>query len=134
MKERWIEIRFYYFIIHLLKTFRYSASTVDVVEAYCNLGDIDSRIIKNLMRDIKDTKGLILSYSEEATYIARYNNITYRETYRITGVSLSQQQKFEKIIKERPMMYQGITAKLPAYQYKEVEKFVKIIDIMKGIQ
>lgn len=133
MEERWTEIRFYYFIIKLLKTFRYSASTVDVVDAYCNLGGIDNRIIKNLMRDIKDHKGLILSYSEEATYIARYNNISYRDTYKITGVSLSQQQKFEKEIRQRPNMYQGITSKLTKLEYQEVEKFVKIIDIMKGI-
>ena len=36
MKERFIEIRFYYYILKLLSAFKYSVSTLDIIEAYCN--------------------------------------------------------------------------------------------------
>ena len=68
MEERYIEIRFYYYLLKLLAKFKYSIHVLDVIEAYCALGDIDTRVIKNLLRQVKENCGIINTYKEEAQY------------------------------------------------------------------
>jgi hypothetical protein len=133
MEERFIEIRFYYFILKLLNKFKYSISTLDIIEAYCNVGNIDSTVIKKLMKQVRENAGIINTYKEEAVYIGRVNKISYRQLAHITGVSLSTQVRLNKYYDEHPEMYVGITKHLPDFEYEQVEKFMKIVDIMKEI-
>lgn len=133
MEERYIEIRFYYFIIKLLATFKYSIHTLDIIEAYCNLGDVDVRIIKNLLKQIRENSGIINTYREEAVYIGRQNNISYRKLAHETGISLATQVRLNKYFDEHPNMYVGITKHLSQIEYNEVFKFMKIVDILKEL-
>lgn len=133
MEERYIEIRFYFYIMKLTAKFKYSVYTLDVIEAYCNLGNVDTRVIKNLMKQIRDNTGVINTYKEEAVYIGRQNNISYRKLAHETGVSIATQVRLNKYYDEHPDMYKGITRHLPLSQYEEVRKFMTVVDIMKEI-
>lgn len=133
MDERFIEIRFCLFIDKLFKTFKYSIYTLDVIEAYCNLGNIESLIIKKLVKQIKDKSGGISTYRDEVVYVYSSLGYSYREVYRLTGISIGSQQRIHKDIKEHPDKYKNITTKLTIQEYEEVYKFVKVMDLMKGI-
>ena len=133
MEERYVEIRFYYFIMKLTARFKYSVHTLDVIEAYCNLGNVDTRVIKNLMKQIRDNTGLINTYKEEAVYIGRQNKISYRKLAQETGVSVATQLRLNKYYDEHPEQYKGLTRHLPVSQYEEVYKFMKIVDILKEL-
>lgn len=133
MEERYIEIRFYYYIIKLCTKFKYSIYVLDIVEAYCNIGNIDATVIKNLMRQIREDKSIISTYREEAVYIGRQNNISYRKLAKETGVSLATQVRLNKYYDEHPDMYVGVTRHLSTTDYDEVYKFMKVVDIMKEV-
>ena len=133
MEERYIEIRFYYYIIKLLAKFKYSIHVLDILEAYCNLGNIDSRIIKNLIKQIRENTGVINTYKEEAVYIGRCNKISYRKLEHETGISLATQVRLNKYYDEHPSMYIGITKHLTDIEYQEVYKFMKIVDLLKEL-
>lgn len=133
MKERFIEIRFTYYIIKLLARFNYSVTTLDIIEAYCNVGNIDSTIIKQLMKQVRDNTGIINTYREEAVYIGRVNKISYRKLADMTGISLATQVRLNKYYDEHPEMYVGITKHLPDFEYEQVEKFMQVVDLMKEI-
>lgn len=133
MKERFIEIRFTYYIIKLLARFNYSVTTLDIIEAYCNVGNIDSTIIKQLMKQVRDNTGIINTYREEAVYIGRVNKISYRKLADMTGISLATQVRLNKYYDEHPEMYIGITKHLPDFEYEQVEKFMQVVDLMKEI-
>ena len=89
MEERFIEIQFCIFISRLLTTFRYALYTLDIIEAYCNLGGVDPNIIKKYVRQVKANEGIIVTSGLELTYFARLNNMSYRDLQKLTGVSLS---------------------------------------------
>lgn len=131
MEERYLEIKFYYWMLRLMKYFRYSATVIDVIEGYCNLGQIDSRIIKNLMRKIRDKDNTFRSYTEEIVYLGRKLNLSYRELQHDTGISLSQQLRVGKKVMQEEYLYQDISPKLTTLEYREVEKFMKIVSIIK---
>lgn len=133
MKERFIEIRFTYYIIKLLARFNYSVTTLDIIEAYCNVGNIDSTIIKQLMKQVRDNTGIINTYREEAVYIGRVNKISYRKLADMTGISLATQVRLNKYYDKHPEMYVGITKHLPDFEYEQVEKFMQVVDLMKEI-
>lgn len=133
MEERYIEIRFYYYMLKLLHKFRNSVHIIDVIESYCNLADVDSRIIKSLLRQIREQSGLINTYKEEAVYIGRQNNISYRKLEKETGISLSTQVRLNKYYDEHPDMYMNLERRLDDTTYTAVFKFMRIVDIMKEL-
>jgi hypothetical protein len=131
MEERYVEIRFYYYMMKLLSTFKYSIHVLDVIEAYCNLADVDSGIIKSLLQQIREGSGLINTYKEEAVYIGRQNNISYRKLAKETGVSLATQVRLNKYYDEHPDMYKGIERHTDDITYNAIYKFMKVVDILK---
>lgn len=133
MEERYIEIRFYYYILKLLAKFKYSVHVLDIIEAYCNLGNINSRIIKNLIKQIRENNGIINTYKEEAVYIGRQCKISYRTLEHQTGISLATQVRLNKYYDEHPEMYVGINKHLTDIEYQEVYKFMKIVDLLKEL-
>ena len=133
MEERYIEIRFYYFILKLMARFKYSVKILDIVEAYCNIGNVNLDIIRSLIKQIRDNNGIINTYAEEAVYIGRQNKISYRKLAKETGVSIATQWRLNKYYDAHPTMYQGITKHLSDEVYEEVRKFMKIVDIMKEL-
>ena len=133
MDNRFIEIRFYYYILKLMTTFKYSINILDLVEAYCILGDIDERVIKNLIREIKENSGIINTYKEEAVYIGRQMKVSYRKLEKETGVSIATQVRLNKYFDAHPEMYVGITQHLDDKQFAEVYKFLRIVDIVKEL-
>ena len=133
MEERYIEIRFYYYMLKLLATFKYSVYILDIIEAYCNLGGIDSRIIKNLLKQIRGNNGIINTYKEEAVYIGRMNNISYRKLAHETGISVATQLRLNRYYDEHPDMYVGVTRHLSQVEFDEVYKFMKMVDLLKEL-
>lgn len=133
MEERYIEIRFYYYLLKLLNKFKYSIHVLDIIESYCLLGDIDSSIIKLLLRQVKENNAIISTYKEEAVYIGRQNKISYRKLEKETGISLATQYRLNKYYDEHPNMYEGIQKHLTEEQYTAVYKFMKIVDILKEL-
>ena len=133
MEERYVEIRFYFYLLKLLAKFKYSIHVLDVIEAYCALGEIDVRVIKNLLRQVKENCGIINTYKEEAVYIGRQNKISYRKLAKETGISVATQVRLNKYYDEHPDMYIGVTRHLSKPQYDEVYKFMKMVDIMKEL-
>lgn len=133
MNERYIEIKFYYYIMKLLRKFKYSVHVLDILEAYCALGDIDVIVIKNLLRQIREDRAIISTYREEAVFIGRQANISYRQLQHDTGIAMSTQARLYETVKQRPEMYVGITKKLPDYEYEQVYKFMKLVDILKEL-
>lgn len=116
-----------------MSKFRYTVNILDVVEAYCILGGIDSKIIKNLIKQIRDNSGIINTYAEEAVYIGRQNNISYRKLAKETGVSIATQWRYNKYYDEHPTMYKGIVKHLDDKTFEEVKRFMKIVDILKEL-
>lgn len=133
MEERYIEIRFYYYMLKLLHKFRNSVHIIDVIESYCNLADVDSRIIKSLLRQIREQSGIINTYKEEAVYIGRLNKISYRKLEKETGISLSTQVRLNKYYDEHPDMYMNLERRLDDTTYTAVFKFMRIVDVMKEL-
>ena len=108
MKERYVEIRFIIFINKLIETFNYSIRILDVVEAYCNLGDIDVNIIKSLIRQIRNKTGPINTYREEIVYLSRQLGISYRTLYKHTGISIATQLKIKKYLEKYSQLFEII--------------------------
>lgn len=133
MEERYIEIRFYYYIMKLAAKFKYSVKILDVIESYCSLADVDSNIIKRLVKQIRDSSGIINTYTEEAVFIGRQNKISYRKLAKETGISVATQWRLNAYYDKHPTMYLNITKKLPDDEYNEVYKFMKIVDILKEL-
>lgn len=131
MEERYIEIRFIIFINKLMDTFNYSIRILDVVEAYCNLGDIDVNIIKNLIRQIRSREGPINTYREEVVYLSRKLGVSYRTLYKHTGITIATQLKIKKYLENYGQLYEGIQSKLTKEEYNAVYKFMTIVDIIK---
>lgn len=131
MEERYIEIRFIIFINKLIETFNYSIRILDVVEAYCNLGNIDVNIIKNLIRQIRSREGPINTYKEEVVYLSRKLGVSYRTLYKHTGISIATQLKIKKYLENYGQLYESIQSKLTKEEYNAVYKFMTIVDIIK---
>lgn len=133
MEERFIEIRFYYYILKLLAKFKYSIHVLDIVESYCAIGGIDARVIKNLLKQVKEHNSIIDTYKEEAVCVGRELGISYRTLEKLLGIPRSTQSRLQNYYKNHPGMYKGITGHLSKEQYEEVYKFMKIVDIIKEL-
>lgn len=131
MEERYIEIRFIIFINKLMDKFNYSIHILDVIEAYCNLGNIDVNIIKSLVRQIKSRTGPINTYKEEVVYLSRKLGVSYRTLYKHTGITIATQLKIKKYLENYGQLYEGIQSKLTKEEYNAVYKFMTIVDIIK---
>lgn len=133
MKERYTEIRFCYFIKTLFSKFRNSLYVLDIIDAYCNLGNIDSIVLKQLIRDIRLNQGPVCTYTEEVVYVARQLGISYRDLAKKMKISVSVQSRCNKVFKEHPEQYRYIEQRTDAEQYAAIERFMLIVDIMKEI-
>lgn len=133
MKERYTEIRFYYWLMKLMKKFQSSVHILDIIEAYCNLGNIDSSVIKTLLKQVRSGTSIIDTYKEEAVYIGRQMDISYRNLQHETGVSISTQVRYNKYYNDHPDMYIGIQGHLDRTAYIEVERFMDMVDTMKEL-
>lgn len=133
MKERYTEIRLYYWLTKLMDKYQASVHILDIIEAYCNLGNIDSTVIKAILKDIRSGQSIIDTYREEAVYIGRQMKISYRNLQHETGVSIATQVRYNKYYDEHPDMYVGITGHLERAKYIEVERFMDTVDAIKEL-
>lgn len=133
MEERFIEIRFYYYIKDLMYAFKYNVRVLDLIEILCTLNEVDASVIKYLVKQIRDNTSTIKTYKEEATYIARKLNISYRELTDITGISVTSQYRLVDYLKEHEQLYEGITKRLNDTMYTEVYKFMKVVDVLREV-
>ena len=133
MKERFLEIRFYYFIINLIKKFNGSIHVLDIIEAYCQIANIDSITIKTYMQQIRVGIGPLQTYKEEVVYIARELGISYRDLAKLTGISTSTQVRLLEYYKEHSNLYSNLDRKLPVDDYEVISKFMDVVDKVKEI-
>lgn len=133
MKERFIEIKFYYYCLNLLQKLNYTVNILDLIDTYCLLADADASIIKLLLKQIREGRSRLKPYKEEATYIARQLGLSYGELQDITGISKATQSRLKEQLKDKDYIYQTITAKLNNRDYIAVEKFMSIVDKLKEI-
>ena len=133
MYERYIELQFYYFIYKLLYVFKHNIHILHIIESYCNLGDIDVVVIKKLLKQIRESQGLICSYQEETVAVLRNQGLSLRDIAKMSCMSLATVQRVEKRIKERPELYVEISGRLDKYEYEQVYKFMKIVNKIKEI-
>lgn len=133
MEERFVEVRFCIFIDSLLKTFKYSIKVIDVIEAYCALGNIEDYLIKKLIKQIKDKSGSICTYKEEATYLYKQMGYSMRDIYKLTGISTSTQLKLNKYLLAHPQMYEGLQPHLDTLEHEAVVKFMRVVDVMSSL-
>lgn len=132
MEERFIEIRFCYWIKKVMVEFRYSYHILDVIDAYCLLGDIDSTLIKQLMQQIKKNAGPITTNKEETCYIARQLGYSYRTVQAMTDISLAGQGRVNETLRAHSEF--DITKPCLNEEYHEaVRKFMRIVDLLKGV-
>lgn len=132
MEERFIEIRFCYWIKKVMVEFRYSYHILDVIDAYCLLGDVDSTLIKQLMQQVKKNAGPITTNKEETCYIARKLDYSFREIQSLTGISLGSQSRIQEMLKNYSEF--DILKPCIATDYHEaVRRFMRVVDIMKGV-
>lgn len=133
MEERFLEIRFYYYIKNLIQKFKYNVRVIDLIEVLCTLNEVDTSVIKYLVKQIRDDTSILRTYREEATYIARKLNISYRDLRDITGLSTTTQHRLAPYLKEHESLYEGITKHLNDTMYKEVYKFMKVVDLLREV-
>lgn len=133
MEERFIEIQFYYYIKNLIQTFQYNVRVIDLIEVLCTLNDVDTSVIKYLVKQIREDTSTIRTYREEVTYIARKLGISYRDLQELTGISITSQHRISKYLKENSQLYEGITKHLSDTMYHEVYKFMKVVDLLKEV-
>ena len=133
MEERFIEIKFYYYIKNLIQTFQYNVRVIDLIEVLCTLNDVDTSVIKYLVKQIREDTSTIRTYREEVTYIARKLGISYRDLQELTGISVTSQHRVSQYLKENSQLYEGITKHLSDTMYHEVYKFMKVVDLLKEV-
>ena len=133
MEERFIEIRFYYYIKKLFAKFRDSMYVADIIQAYCNIGDIDSSIIKAQIRWIRQNKGLVSTYADEAVYVARKIGISYRQLAKQTGVSVATQCRLNKEFDMHPERFVNLTRRTDDETFNAIKRFMLIVDILKEV-
>lgn len=133
MKERYLEIRFHNFVVKLLKSLHYSIDTIDIIEVYANVGGADSLTIKKIVQKIRNGTSLTYYYTEEAVYIARQLGISYRKLMKEADISKATQYRASLVIEQELWKYENITKKLPDEQYEQIEKFMRIVDLIKEL-
>lgn len=133
MKERYLEIRFHNFVVKLLKSLHYSIDTIDIIEVYANVGGADSLIIKKIVQKIRNGTSLTYYYTEEVVYLARQLGISYNKLVKEAGISKATQYRAALVIEQELWKYKNITKKLPDEQYEQIEKFMRIVDMIKEL-
>ena len=133
MKERYLEIRFHNFVVKLLKSLHYSIDTIDIIEVYANVGGADSLVIKKIVQKIRNGTSLTYYYTEEVVYLARELGVSYLKLLREMNVSKATQYRAWQKIQQELWKYENITKKLPDEQYEQIEKFMRIVDLIKEL-
>lgn len=133
MKERYLEIRFHNFVVKLLKSLHYSIDTIDIIEVYANVGGADSLVIKKIVQKIRNGTSLTYYYTEEVVYLARELGVSYLKLLREMNISKATQYRAWQKIQQELWKYENITKKLPDEQYEQIEKFMRIVDLIKEL-
>ena len=133
MEERYIEIQFYYYIKNLIQVFKYNVRVIDLIEVLCTLNNVDTSVIKYLVKQIREGTSTIRTYREELIYIARKLNISYRDLRDLTNISITTQHRVMQQMKKEEHLYEGITKHLNDTMYNEVYKFMKVVELLREV-
>lgn len=133
MEERYIEIQFYYYIKNLIQVFKYNVRVIDLIEVLCTLNNVDTSVIKYLVKQIREGTSTIRTYREELIYIARKLNVSYRDLRDLTNISITTQHRVMQQMKKEEHLYEGITKHLNDTMYNEVYKFMKVVELLREV-
>ena len=131
MEERYLEIRFIYWIRKLVEHVQFNMKYAAVIEGYCEYGDINPAIIRKLIMQVRTRQGYINTYKEEVVALGRYMNVTYRALRDMTNISISEQQRLIKRINKHPELYENLVKHLPDNEFNELKKFMNLVDTIK---
>lgn len=133
MEERYIEIQFYYYIKNLIQVFKYNVRVIDLIEVLCTLNNVDTTVIKYLVKQIREGTSTIRTYREELIYVARKLNVSYRDLRDLTNISITTQHRVMQQMKKEEHLYEGITKHLNDTMYNEVYKFMKVVELLREV-
>ena len=133
MEERYREIQFYYYIKNLIQVFKYNVRVIDLIEVLCTLNNVDTSVIKYLVKQIREGTSTIRTYREELIYIARKLDISYRDLRDLTNISITTQHRVMQQMKKEEHLYEGITKHLNDTMYNEVYKFMKVVELLREV-
>lgn len=131
MEERYLEIRFIYWIRKLVEHVQFNMKYAAVIEGYCEYGDINPAIIRKLIMQVRTRQGYINTYKEEVVALGRYMNVAYRALKDMTNMSISEQQRMMKRINKHPELYKNLVKHLPDNEFNELKKFMNLVDTIK---
>ncbi len=131
MEERYLEIRFIYWIRKLVEHVQFNMKYAAVIEGYCEYGDINPAIIRKLIMQVRTRQGYINTYKEEVVALGRYMNVTYRALRDMTNIAISEQQRMMERINKHPELYENLVKHLPDDEFNELKKFMNLVDTIK---
>lgn len=133
MKERYLEIKFYFFILNLMSKFNYDINVLGIIEAICYLGNVDSGFIKRLIKQIREHDVRFTPVRAEIAYICKKLGVSVRYVIAHYNMSQSSQTSNYQYALEHPQIYNPDDIK-PALNEKEFEELKKFMITLDRIQ
>lgn len=130
MKERFIEIKFYYYIWKLIRLFNYNVLVLDILDSIIELSGADKQLTKNLVGQVRNNTGLLRVYKEEVVYVMRKLDYSSGDIQRLTGMGLATVKRYIQKLNDNSSQYVCLTKKLSDQEFKEVNKVVITIEKM----
>ena len=90
-------------------------------------------VIVMQLREILNDTSPLKSYNEEKTYLARGLGISFRQADKDLIISPTTQQRVMKSITEKPEQFKFIGKRSDDETYKEIMKFMYVVNTMKEI-
>lgn len=130
MKERYIEIKFYYYIWKFIRLFNYNVLVLDILDSIIELAGADKLITKNLVAQVRNNTGVLRVYKEEVVYVMRKLNYSSGDIQHLTGMGLATVKRYIQRLNDNSSQYVCLTKKLSDQEFKEVSKVVTTIEKM----
>lgn len=132
MEDRFIEIKFYYYMNRLIDKFNNDGATIKAfIDGIADAAGVPSSTILRVLKDVRlNMHGLRIN-KEEVMYLGRALGYSYRDINALTGIGVSTQSRLFSKNKENP--YEFNYHRLPDSDFEAVKKFVNILDTIKEI-
>lgn len=130
MIERYLEIKFYFFILNLVAKFNYDINVLGIVEAICYLGNVDVVLIKRLIKQIRERDTMFIPVAAEVMYVCKTLKVPVRYIKKHYGMSQCKQESNYKYAVEHPQIYNenNIHKVLTDDEFEELKKFMITLD------
>lgn len=130
MAERYLEIKFYFFILNLIAKFNYDINVLGIIEALCYLGNVDVVLIKRLIKQIRERDTMFTPINAEVMFVCKTLKVPVRYIKKHYGMSQYKQESNYKYAIEHPQIYNtaSIHKVLKDEEFEELKKFMITLD------